>query len=265
MEDQATKYLTKNIFEFIKNTLYVIDNKKCTFKIFDGDIDPVWAENVNSVLDDIRLFTLSNGGRKKIPKNLQFVSEVQDLKYTTNATVSRCGLSNYSNKYVSAEILWYNFMLKILSDQSKKADLKWDALNRIIYDRNNIDQQGHHLRNVLARLFLLANLEYRRAGGQGVQSGREEFKDEDIMVWQNIRALNMLYNMLSAYVVQVLRKFSEKELAVGEAIELMHRVRYRSCRGRSAHRSKSKSARKYWTASRSKDRSSSNPVSRTQT
>jgi dynein heavy chain 1 len=76
------------------------------FIILDGDIDPVWAENLNSVLDDSKLFTLSNGERMNIPRNFRFIFEVQDLRYTTNATISRCGLSYYSDLYVNFEVLY---------------------------------------------------------------------------------------------------------------------------------------------------------------
>lgn len=65
----------------IRKTLDALDQKnKFTFIVFDGDIDPVWAENLNSVLDDSKLFTLSNGERMNIPKNFRFIFEVQDLK-----------------------------------------------------------------------------------------------------------------------------------------------------------------------------------------
>ncbi len=38
--------------------------------IFDGDVDPEWVENLNSVLDDTKLLTLPNGERLSIPSNV---------------------------------------------------------------------------------------------------------------------------------------------------------------------------------------------------
>uniref|UniRef100_A0A3P9JHN6 ATPase dynein-related AAA domain-containing protein n=1 Tax=Oryzias latipes TaxID=8090 RepID=A0A3P9JHN6_ORYLA len=67
----------------------IIDNvrgelQKRQWIIFDGDVDPEWVENLNSVLDDNKLLTLPNGERLSLPPN--------DLKYATLATVSRCGM-----------------------------------------------------------------------------------------------------------------------------------------------------------------------------
>lgn len=47
--------------------------------VFDGDVDPEWAENLNSVLDDNRLLTLPSGERLEIPPNVRILMEVRRL------------------------------------------------------------------------------------------------------------------------------------------------------------------------------------------
>ncbi|KAF9072690.1 dynein [Rhodocollybia butyracea] len=54
--------------------------------IFDGDVDPEWVENLNSVLDDNKLLTLPNGERLNLPPNVRIMFEVEHLKYATLAT-----------------------------------------------------------------------------------------------------------------------------------------------------------------------------------
>lgn len=51
--------------------------------VFDGDVDPEWAENLNSVLDDNKLLTLPNGERLQIPPNVRLLFEVDDLRCAT--------------------------------------------------------------------------------------------------------------------------------------------------------------------------------------
>ena len=68
------------------------ENERRHWIIFDGDVDPEWAENLNSVLDDNKLLTLPTGDRLAIPDNVRIMFQVDTLKYATKATVSRCGM-----------------------------------------------------------------------------------------------------------------------------------------------------------------------------
>lgn len=44
--------------------------------VFDGPLDPNWAENLNSALDDNKILCLSNGERISLPKTLKVFFEV---------------------------------------------------------------------------------------------------------------------------------------------------------------------------------------------
>jgi dynein heavy chain 1 len=51
--------------------------------ILDGDVDPEWAENLNSVLDDNRLLTLPSGERLQLSSNVRVVFETSSLQFAT--------------------------------------------------------------------------------------------------------------------------------------------------------------------------------------
>ncbi|KAK0424238.1 hypothetical protein QR680_008567 [Steinernema hermaphroditum] len=114
--DANTREWTDGLFTHIIRK--IIDNvrgetAKRQWIIFDGDVDPEWVENLNSVLDDNKLLTLPNGERLAIPPNVRIIFEVSDLKYATLATVSRCGMVWFSEEVITSEMLFQNYLNKL--------------------------------------------------------------------------------------------------------------------------------------------------------
>ncbi|XP_011494831.1 PREDICTED: dynein beta chain, ciliary-like [Ceratosolen solmsi marchali] len=60
--------------------------------IFDGDIDPMWIESLNTVMDDNKVLTLASNERIALTKQMRLLFEISNLRTATPATVSRAGI-----------------------------------------------------------------------------------------------------------------------------------------------------------------------------
>jgi len=86
-----TDGLLSKIFKEI-NTELLPGKPETRWIMYDGDVDAVWGENMNSVMDDNKILTLANGDRIRLLKHCAMLFEVFDLQYASPATISRCGM-----------------------------------------------------------------------------------------------------------------------------------------------------------------------------
>ncbi|KAL8873373.1 MAG: hypothetical protein Q9174_001143, partial [Haloplaca sp. 1 TL-2023] len=123
--DSTTREWTDGLFTGILRK--IVDNLrgedgKRHWIVFDGDVDPEWVENLNSVLDDNKLLTLPNGERLNLPPNVRILFEVETLKYATLATVSRCGMVWFSEDIVTPAMMLSNYLERLRASPYEEID-----------------------------------------------------------------------------------------------------------------------------------------------
>ncbi|PSN32950.1 Dynein beta chain [Blattella germanica] len=90
--------------------------------MLDGDIDPMWIESLNTVMDDNKVLTLASNERIALTKMMRLIFEISSLRVATPATVSRAGIL-----YINPQDLGWNPFVTSWIDrreqQSEKANL----------------------------------------------------------------------------------------------------------------------------------------------
>ena len=79
--------------------------------VFDGPIDALWIENMNTVLDDNQCLCLANGERLQLSKScMRIVFEVDQVSNASPATISRVGVVFVPERMLSPSLVSKKFL-----------------------------------------------------------------------------------------------------------------------------------------------------------
>ncbi|XP_049877279.1 dynein axonemal heavy chain 10 [Pectinophora gossypiella] len=175
------------------------------YSLFDGDVDALWIENMNSVMDDNKLLTLANGERIRLAPYCALLFEVGDLNYASPATVSRAGMVYVDPKNLGYEPYWKKWLnARNHPEEREQLGELFDhyvagAINYIVYGMFGLQQQTP-LRTIVPQspLNLVVQLCYMISG---LMPNREDTNEEiDKTVVECVFMVSM-YNSLGATIV----------------------------------------------------------------
>uniref|UniRef100_A0A6Q2WZ44 Dynein axonemal heavy chain 17 n=1 Tax=Esox lucius TaxID=8010 RepID=A0A6Q2WZ44_ESOLU len=118
----ATREWKDGLFSNIMRELANLSHTGPKWIVLDGDIDPMWIESLNTVMDDNKVLTLASNERIPLNPTMRLVFEISHLRTATPATVSRAGIL-----YINPADLGWNPPVSSWIDrrevQSEKANL----------------------------------------------------------------------------------------------------------------------------------------------
>jgi dynein heavy chain len=132
--DAVTQEWTDGLASTIMRAAVAEETEDKKWTVFDGPVDALWIENMNTVLDDNKMLCLANGERIKLKDTMRVLFEVGDLAKASPATVSRLGVV-----YVAPDSLgWAPLIESWLCSEFSKALLPAAVRRRISEAAGNL-------------------------------------------------------------------------------------------------------------------------------
>ncbi|XP_066581161.1 dynein beta chain, ciliary [Prorops nasuta] len=99
----ATREWKDGLFSVIMRDQANLGGENPKWIVLDGDIDPMWIESLNTVMDDNKVLTLASNERIALTPSMRLLFEISNLRTATPATVSRAGIL-----YINPQDLGWN-------------------------------------------------------------------------------------------------------------------------------------------------------------
>nr|CAK6928266.1 unnamed protein product [Fasciola hepatica] len=133
--DPATREWLDGLLSFLFRSInQVTEAVERRFLTFDGDVDALWIENMNSVMDDNKLLTLVNGERIRLQPYCSLLFEVSDLQYASPATVSRCGMVYLDPSNLGYMPYWTSWISGVQSNVKQYLEALFNKYVPVIMD-----------------------------------------------------------------------------------------------------------------------------------
>ncbi|EDQ88776.1 outer dynein arm heavy chain beta [Monosiga brevicollis MX1] len=88
----ATREWVDGLFSHLMRDISNIQSDAPKWLVLDGDIDTMWIESLNTVMDDNKILTLASNERIALQPSMRLIFEIANLTYASPATVSRAGI-----------------------------------------------------------------------------------------------------------------------------------------------------------------------------